>query len=77
MKSLFQINTTTPLLVVMLVLTTAFTARAQGSRIQMSSLDHLAPKANETVDVNIDERLMKMAVKVFRTKMQTKKRSKN
>ena len=68
MKSLFQINTTTPLLVVLLVVTTAFTARAQGSRIQMSSLDHLAPKANEAVDVNIDERLMKMAVKVFSDK---------
>jgi Domain of unknown function (DUF4252) len=68
MKSLFQINTTTPLLVVLLLLMTAFTARAQGSRIQMSSLDHLAPKANETVDVNIDERLMKMAAKVFSDK---------
>ncbi|HKN83569.1 MAG TPA: hypothetical protein VJW17_09035, partial [Pyrinomonadaceae bacterium] len=68
MKSLFQINTTTPLLVALLVVTTAFTARAQGSRIQMSSLDHLAPKASETVDVNIDERLMKMAAKVFSDK---------
>ena len=68
MKSLFQINAKTPLLVALLVLTTAFTARAQGSRIQMSSLDHLAPKANETVDVNIDERLIKMAVKVFSDK---------
>ena len=68
MKSLFQINTTTPLLVALLVVTTAFTAQAQGSRIQMSSLDHLAPKASETVDVNIDERLMKMAAKVFSDK---------
>jgi Domain of unknown function (DUF4252) len=68
MKSLFQINIRTPLLVALLVLTTAFTVRAQGSRIQMSSLDHLAPKANETVDVNIDERLMKMAAKVFSDK---------
>ncbi|HJP93025.1 MAG TPA: DUF4252 domain-containing protein [Pyrinomonadaceae bacterium] len=68
MKSLFQINTTTPLLVVMLVLATAFTAHAQSSRIQMSSLDHLAPKASETVDVTIDERLMKMAAKLFSDK---------
>jgi hypothetical protein len=65
MKSLFQINIRTPLLVALLVLTTAFTVRAQGSRIQMSSLDHLAPKASEAVDVNIDERLIKVAVKMF------------
>jgi len=68
MKSLFQINRTTPLFAVLLVLATAFTTRAQSSRIQMSSLDHLAPKASETVDVTIDERLMKMAAKLFSDK---------
>ena len=32
-------------------------ANAQDSRIQTASLDHLAAKASQTVDVNIDERL--------------------
>jgi hypothetical protein len=65
MKSLFQTNFRTPLFAVLLVIATAFVARAQDSRIQMSSLDHLAAKASQTVDVNIDERLMRMAAKVF------------
>jgi hypothetical protein len=34
----------------------------------MNSLDHLAAKANQTVDVNVDERLMKIAAKVFNEK---------
>lgn len=65
MKILFQINIRTPLIVLMLIITTAFVARAQDSRIQMSSLDHLASKASQTVDVNIDERLMRIAAKAF------------
>jgi hypothetical protein len=31
----------------------------------MSTLDHLAAKASQTVDVNIDERLMRLAARVF------------
>ena len=61
MKTLF-IRTT---LIGLLVLATAFVARAQDSRIQMGSLDHLAAKASQTVDVSIDERLIKIAAKVF------------
>jgi len=34
----------------------------------MSHLDHLAAKASETVDVNIDERLVQIAMKVFNDK---------
>ena len=68
MKSLFQINIKTPLLVVLLIAATALVARAQDSRLQMSSLDHLAAKASQTVDVNIDERLMRLAVKVLSDK---------
>jgi len=48
-----------------MILATALVARAQGSRIQLSSLDHLAAKASESVDVNIDERLMKVAAKAL------------
>jgi len=62
MKSLFH---TKLLIVLLLIVTSAFVAKAQDSRIQMSSLDHLAAKANQTVDVNVDERLMRMAAKIF------------
>ena len=65
MKSLLHRNIKTALPALLLILATAFVARAQGSRIQMSSLDHLAAKASESVDVNIDERLIKAAAKLF------------
>src|SRR5215213_11567015 len=68
MKSLFQINIRTPLMVVFLVAGMALVARAQDTRLQMGSLDHLAAKASQTVDVNIDERLMRMAVKLLSDK---------
>ena len=38
-------------------------ARAQTARIELSQLDHLGAKATETVDVNIDERLMQITAK--------------
>src|ERR1051325_7440845 len=62
MKSLFH---TKPLIVLLLLVTSALVAKAQDSRLQLSSLDHLAAKANQTVDVNVDERLMRMAAKLF------------
>ena len=46
----------------------AQTQAQQDSRLQMSSLDHLAAKASQTVDVNIDERLMRLAAKAFSDK---------
>lgn len=39
------------------------TARAQTARIELAQLDHLGVKASETVDVNIDERLMQITGK--------------
>jgi len=66
MKSLFQINIRKPLIAVLLVITSALVAQAQDSRIQMASLDHLAAKASQTVDVNIDERLVRLAAKIFK-----------
>ncbi len=39
------------------------TAHAQSARIEMGQLDHLGAKASETVDVNIDERLMQITAK--------------
>jgi Domain of unknown function (DUF4252) len=65
MKLLFQITPRTPLIAVLLVILSSVAARAQTSRIQMSGLDHLAAKASQTVDVNIDERLVQLAAKVF------------
>ena len=64
MKSIFK----TSVIVLLLIVASAFAARAQDSRIQMASLDHLATKASQTVDVNIDERLMKMAVRLLSDK---------
>ena len=68
MKSLFHINIRTPLLALLLILAPALVAQAQTSRIQMTGLDHLTAKASQTVDVNIDERLMRLAAKVFSDK---------
>ena len=66
MKPLFHVNIRTALIAVLLVLAPIFAAQAQqDSRIQMSTLDHLAAKASQTVDVNIDERLMRLAARVF------------
>jgi biopolymer transport protein ExbD len=65
MKSLLHINIRTPLLAVLLVLALAFVANAQTSRIQMGGLEHLTAKASQTIDVSIDERLMRLAAKVL------------
>ena len=64
MKSLIK----TTLIASLLVAASALAANAQDSRIQMGSLDHLAAKASQTVDVNIDERLMKLAVRLLSDK---------
>ena len=66
MKSLFQSNIRMPLIAALLIMSATCVARAQDSRIQLTSLDHLAAKASQTVDVTIDERLMKMAAKLLK-----------
>jgi hypothetical protein len=60
MKALFRIN-----LILSLLVALPLVVQAQDPRLQLGSLDHLAAKANQTVDVNIDGRLMKMASKLF------------
>ena len=67
MKPLFHIDIRTALAAILLSLAPVLSAHAQqqDSRIQMGTLDHLAAKASQTVDVNIDERLMRLASKVF------------
>jgi hypothetical protein len=65
MKALFQMKFTMPL---MLLVALPFVVHAQDARLQLGNLDHLASKANETVDVNVDERLMKIAAKLMSDK---------
>jgi hypothetical protein len=61
MKSFFQRNVRMPLFAALLIITATCVVCAQDPRIQLASLDHLAAKASQTVDVSIDERLMKIA----------------
>ena len=68
MKPLFHINIRMPLLALLLCIAPAAIAQVPDSRIQMGGLDHLTAKASQTVDVNIDERLMRLAAKVFSDK---------
>ena len=65
MNSLLQKLSITILLLVSPVFAAA---QAQDSKVQMASLDHLAAKASQTVDVNIDERLMRIASKLLSDK---------
>jgi uncharacterized protein YejL (UPF0352 family) len=50
-------------LAVLVVLGTAMNAAAQNPKIQTSQLDALASKASQTVDVNIDEKLLEITKK--------------
>jgi hypothetical protein len=69
MKSLFQTKLGALLAAALLVSFSAVAANAQEpSRLQLGSLDHLAAKASKSVDVNVDERLMRLASKVFSDK---------
>jgi Domain of unknown function (DUF4252) len=63
MKSLFQKSLTTIALAGLIVLGAAATTLAQNPRIQTSQLDALTTKASQTVDVNIDERLIQLTAK--------------
>jgi hypothetical protein len=65
MKTLFQTAIRRSLLAMLLLLFTAAIATAQDPRLQTQSLDYLTAKASQTVDVNIDERLMQMTAKFF------------
>ena len=66
MKTPFQTKLAAPLFALLLVAASAAAVNAQqDSRLQLSSLDHLAAKASQSVDVAVDERLMRLASKVF------------
>jgi hypothetical protein len=64
MKNLFQ-NTWKLAPVLLLMVGSAITGRAQGPKLQIDQLDILANKASETVDVKLDERLMQTTAKFF------------
>lgn len=68
MKLLIKPNIRILLFAVLLLLTTTLVAQAQDSRIQLGGLDHLAAKASQTVDVTVDERLMRLAGKFLTDK---------
>src|ERR1041384_7091321 len=61
MKPLFR----TSLLVLSLLIALPFVVHAQDPRLQLNGIDHLAAKAHQTVHVTVDERLMKLATKIF------------
>jgi hypothetical protein len=68
MKLLFHRISRALLISALFVITTTITIHAQDPRIRLAPLDHLATKASETVDVNIDERLIQLAAKLFNDK---------
>jgi len=69
MKTLFQTKPGALLIAILLLGCSAIFAQTpQTSRLELSSLDHLAAKASQSVDVNIDERLMRLAAKAFSDK---------
>lgn len=65
MKTLFQSLLKLAAISLPLILCTAIAANAQTARLQTSSLDHLAGKASETVDINLDEQVMHLTAGFF------------
>jgi hypothetical protein len=63
MKSLTKTSLRLASLPVLVLVFAVSSASAQNARIQTSQLDVLATKASQTVDVNIDEKLIQLAVK--------------
>jgi hypothetical protein len=53
------------LIALLLIAASAIIASAQESQLKLSSLDHLAAKASQSIDVNLDGRLIRLASGVF------------
>src|SRR5688572_32231079 len=64
------------LFLILVIISCGAVATAQDSRIQMGTLDHLAAKATQTVDVNIDERMIRITAKIFNAQDPEEKRIK-
>ena len=65
MKQLFQTTWKLAPILLLLLVGSAVTTRAQNGKLQMDQLDFLANKASETVDVKLDEHLMQTTAKFF------------
>ncbi|MEP6920473.1 MAG: DUF4252 domain-containing protein [bacterium] len=63
MKATFRTSLKLASLALFLVVCLTGKASAQTARLEMGQLDHLGAKANESVDVNIDEKLMQLTAK--------------
>jgi uncharacterized protein YejL (UPF0352 family) len=68
MKLLSRTSTKLASLAVFIILAAAAGAVAQDPRIHTNQLDALAAKASQTVDVNLDERLMQLGAKFLSDK---------
>ena len=68
MKNFFQTSWKLAPALLLLLVVSAVTTRAQGPKLQIDQLDVLANRASETVDVKLDERLMQMTAKFFSDK---------
>jgi hypothetical protein len=55
-------------LLLLLIVCYAAPANAQSGRVDLTQLEHLAPKAKTSVDVNIDERLIQLTAKFLSDK---------
>jgi len=65
MKTLFQSVLKLATLSLLLIAGFSVSARAQSARLQLANLDYLAGKASQTVDVNIDEKLLHLTASFF------------
>jgi len=63
MKLLFHKSLKTIALASLVVISAAASALAQNPRIQTNQLDGLSAKASQTVDINIDERLIQLTAR--------------
>lgn len=65
MNALFHNKFRSWLFTTLLIPVAYCTAHAQTPKLELTNLDHLAAKASTTVDVNIDERLIRITAKVL------------
>lgn len=68
MKILFRNKLRFAPLLLLFLVGTVVPVRAQGSKLRLEQLDVLANKANETVDVSLDEHLIQTTAKFFSDK---------
>ncbi len=65
MKTLFRTSLKFAPIILLLLMGSAVTIRAQGAKLQLDQLDSLANRASEAVDVKLDEHLMQTTAKFF------------